>query len=352
MKTERNDELSALVSSAIAAQPSAEAIEAASNPPYPTPPHYAAFEKAARSALQIRFERGGRDPTCTTRLFERAQRFSDVVRLELTCAREFYVPDAICLLLAGGLIPVATVQEAIGALAPKTCARFLNRAIVYRLLADDNVEAAMTACGDPVMGDESWVCWRAIGEYHADRADVKSFLALWSKYGARQDRNWIDDMRRSLVIAVSKTHGWREAVLLTQNKRIGLNGHEYGMLYVALTPVAESGDTAALRRLFATEASLSDLSEIAQIRLLLNAMQINAPRPPQTDCPELDEVLARIIAVDPTVSKRQSRHRDWLLVDCWLFIGEEATLKRVRAAIRAPIYKRELKRLAKDGAIG
>jgi hypothetical protein len=48
------------------------------------------------------------------------------------------------------------------------------------------------------MGGEAWANWRAVGEYHALRADVKSFLSLWEKYSARQERFWMDALRRAL----------------------------------------------------------------------------------------------------------------------------------------------------------
>jgi hypothetical protein len=101
------------------------------------------------------------------------------------------------------------------------------------------------------------------------------------------------------------------------------------------------------RRCAEDHPHLSDLSEFAKIQLLLDALCAKTPCPPQADPTELDEIIARIIAIDPTVSKQQSRSRDFLLLECWPLIGEEATLKRVRAAVRAPIYKRELKGLAK-----
>ncbi|MDR2051293.1 MAG: hypothetical protein LBQ63_05940 [Deltaproteobacteria bacterium] len=54
------------------------------------------------------------------------------------------------------------------------------------------------ACDHPLMGGEAWANWRAVGEYHALRADVKSFLSLWEKYSARQERFWMDALRRAL----------------------------------------------------------------------------------------------------------------------------------------------------------
>ncbi|MDR0439731.1 MAG: hypothetical protein LBI59_01925 [Candidatus Accumulibacter sp.] len=349
--------LSELALDAISALPSPQEQEAASRPPYPMPAYKAAFLPVAREALRRRLEQGGADPLCSTALLERAQKFSDAARVELANTDgpagdpqrlvDSDVCDMICLLLAGGLIPVDTARKAAESSACHLESRFLQRAIVYRHLADGDAESAKAACDDPVWGDEAWVGWRAVGEHFAAAADAKSFLALWPKYQARQGRDWMDDMRRSLVAAVSRARGWREAVALTRDKHIGNKGHFYGMLYVALTPFAESGDTKTLRRLF-DEPALAGLDEFGRLQLLVDAMCAAMPGPAQTDHPELGEILARIIAIDPAVSKQQSRQRDGLLLDCWPVVGEPATLKRLRAAIRAPLYRREISGLAKD----
>jgi hypothetical protein len=355
--------LGELALDAIGALPSPAEKEAASRPPYPMPACKAAFLTTAREALRRRLEQGGADPMCSTRLLERAQKFSVAARNELagiggTIGKsekrlpprqlvDSDVSDMICVLLAGGLIPVDTARKAAESSAYELAPRFLQRAIVYRHLADGDLAAANAACDSPVWGDEAWVGWRAVGEYFAGRADAQSFLALWPRYRARQERDWMDDMRRSLVVAVSRARGWREAAALTRDKHIGNKGHIHGMLYVALTPLAESGDTGTLRRLF-DEPALAGLSELARLQLLVDAMCAAMPEPARTDHPELDEVFARIVAIDPTVSKQQSRQRDWLLLGCWPLVGEPATLKRLRAAIRAPLYRREISGLAKD----
>ncbi|MDR2007045.1 MAG: hypothetical protein LBP78_07380 [Acidaminococcales bacterium] len=344
------DELSALALEAIRTLPTDEERETAGRPPYPTPKCHLAFEKAARAARAARLEKGGDDPMCSTRLFEPAVRFSTAAALELSRPEGIGldVSDMLCLLLAGGAVSVATAETAISGNAFRLSTKYLCRAGVYRLLVDGDEESAKAACDRPVMGCETWVNWRAVGEYYAMRADVKSFLSLWKKYSARQERFWMDTMRRALVEAVSKAQGWREAVKLTRRGEIGSKAHELGMIYVALSPVAATGDTAALRKLFETGECPAELSEIAKLWLLLDVLSVTTPHPPQFDPPELGEIIARIVAVDPTVSKQQSRNRDLLLMECWPLIGGKTTLERVRAAIRAPVYKRELKRLAKE----
>lgn len=344
--------LERLAIDAIGYSPSDEEIEAASRPPYPTPTSVVPFQEAAIAALQTRIGCDP-DPLCTTRLYEPAGRFSVRAPHDADSRLGFNVSDAICILLAGGLISVATAQRVVCASASEQARSFLQRAIVYRLLADGDLLGAMEAAASPNFDQEQWVGWRAIGEYHAARADAPAFFSLWPKYESRQQRNWVENMRRQLVDAVSCTYGWRDALTLTRDKRIGVKGNIHGMAYVALRPLAKQATVPELDHLLATSpelVQLDALSDLARLQLLVDAMRASTPRAPADDPPDLDAVLSRIIAVDPTSSKQQSQHRDWLLMDCWPLVGNAATLKRVRGAIRAPSYKRELSMLAKDAA--
>ncbi|SFP22960.1 hypothetical protein SAMN05443579_109309 [Variovorax sp. PDC80] len=342
--------LDALVIQAIQYVPSEEELALATRPPYPTPAALIPFQDAARTALRARLMQGP-DPFCSTRLYESARRFSNSAPSVISDRLGFDVSDAVCMLLAGGLIPVATAERAARASASHLTPGFLQRAIVYRLLADEDLSAASQAATSPNLGTEPWVGWRAIGEHHAARADAPAFLALWPKYESRQQRNWMDDMRRQLVKAVSRVHGWRDALALTRDKRIGTKAHVNGMAFIALQSLATKTAVSELDTLLTTEpelASLDTLDAMARLHLLVDAMRASAPRAPAEDPPYLDAVLSRIIDIDPKISKEQSRRRDWLLMECWPLIGHPATLKRVRAAIRAPSYKRELSALAKD----
>jgi hypothetical protein len=303
---------------------------------------HAAFEDAAMAALRERLDRGGPDPMGTYRLYDAAQSFTDRARVALKRrppAAGFDVLDAICLLLTGGLTTMETAETIRGSLTGSSAA-FLHRAIVYRHLGDGDISRARQAADHPVMGEHTWVAWRAVGEYYAAQADAERFLGAWPKYSAGKNREWIDTMRRTLVIAVSRARGWREAVALTGDKRIGTD-HKAD----ALAPIAATGDTASLSQLFATEPEVAALGELTKLRLLIDAMLADPAAPPDDDHPELAGVLARLVAVDPTVSKGQMRTRDWLLVSCWPVIGRPETLTAVRAAVRTPNLRRELTRL-------
>lgn len=344
-------DLDPLLLQAVQFSPSDEEENASACPPYPTPAALRPFQAAAQAALHKRLAQQDADPLCSTRLYESAERFSESAPRVLRATHAFNVSDVVCLLIAGALISVDTAQRAIAACTLRLAPRFMQRALVYRLLADADVAGAARAADSPVFGEEAWVGWRAIGDHHAAQADAPAFLALWPRYGARFQRSGIDDMRRQLVEAVSRVHGWRDALALTRHKHIGNGAHVHGMAYVALRPLAEHTPVEELDALLhsAPELATCDaLDELGRLNLLVDALRASTPRRPGQDPPMLNDVLGRIIAIDPRATKLQGQRRDWLLMDCWSLIGDPATLKRVRAAIRAPMYRRELSVLAKD----
>ena len=118
------------------------------------------------------------------------------------------------------------------------------------------------------------------------------------------------------------------------------------MLKTALQPLTQSKTTSELDQLIASTDEFADLPEAWRLVSLVDAM-LTHPQDPvsQADHPELEGILDRIIALDPTESKEQSRLRDYALSKTWPLIGQEATLRRMRSAIRAPMLRNEYDRL-------
>lgn len=341
------DRLIQLLFEAVTYSITPDETEAYSEPPHPLPAVLESFYDAAKEVLQQRLTDGGENPLCSIRLYEAAGYFTNEVRNWLYGA-DLQVSDPICLLLAGGLVSVEIVRQAIEVCADLLAPSWMQRAIVYRLCAKGQLDAAMQAADSEVFGEEKWVGWRAVGDYLAHEGDAAAFLKLWPKYKAVHQRHIIDGMRRDLIEAVSHRYGWREAVELSRDKRMSPKSHLNGLAYVALRPVAETGDVKALDRLLSTE-ELPGLDELARLQLLIDAMQASYPKADESgsdaDHPDLSWVLPRIEAIDPSVSKERSRRRDWLLCDLWPVIADPATLKRVRSAVRAPLYRKELREL-------
>ena len=187
--------------------------------------------------------------------------------------------------------------------------------------------------------------WRCIGEFFAERADAEEVFALWPKYEATRDRNGIDRIRATLLRETARCHGWRAAAELASHSRMGSKAGYSDRLKVALRHYAEQGDPLALRELIASEAVLSGVEPVDRMHLLILAIRASDRGVVGQDHELLPGVIDEIISLDPLESKQLSRTRDWLLVECWPAIEEQATLDRVRGAVRAPMWKRELKTL-------
>ncbi len=187
--------------------------------------------------------------------------------------------------------------------------------------------------------------WRCIGEFFAERADAEGVFALWPKYEAARDRNGIDRIRATLLRETARFHGWRAAAGLASHPRMGSKAGYSDRLKVALRDYAEQGDPLALRDLIASEAVLSAVEPVDRMHLLILAIRASDRGIVGQDHELLSGIIDEIVSLDPFASKQLSRTRDWLLVECWPAIEEQSTLDRVRGAVRAPMWKRELKTL-------
>lgn len=321
--------------------------EAASEPPYTLPAVLTSFYEVAAEVLRCRMEESDENPLGSERLLESPAYFSDMARNWLN-GGDLDVSDPVCVLLAGGIISVETVEQAIKVCTDHLSPKFMQRAIVYRLCAEGKLDDAIKAADSEIFGDEKWTGWRAVGDYLARNGDDTMFFKLWAKYKATLRRDYIDRMRIDLIDAISRRRGWREAVEVAHDKRMNPKSHENGLIYVALRPLTETCDAKTMDKLLNTE-NLPDLDEPARLQLLIDAMLASYPKSGEpgydADHPDLVWVLPRIVAIDPTISKEMSRRRDSLLVDMWSVIGNSATLKQVRSAIRTPMFKRELMQL-------
>lgn len=333
-----------LALAAVVSAPSDADYELWRRPPYPTPPGWVAFQSAAFEALHERLDRGGADPFMTCRLYEPERTFVDSASRLVSGTRMFEPFDTVCHLLAGGIVSVGDVHTIIEALDVESLNRaHLQRAIVYRCLADGDVDQAAIEADSVWLGDQVWVGWRALGSHYAAAGDAKSLFGLWRRYEAGKERDQMARLKRTLVSTVAGEQGWRAALDLATDKRLGP-----AYAGVAFEPLAKSGDVDGLLELFDRADGLDAVAELTRLDLLVEALCASSDPNPLLDHPHLGEILARVIAIDPATSKAVMRQRDQLLFSLWPAIGEAATLQRVRAAVRTPSYRRELKRLPRD----
>lgn len=316
-------------------------------PPVPRHPFIdVALEALARRAATIEPESAD-DPLCAERQRDRPYWFTRRVATTVRTARPGGVgnppllPDLGCLLLAGGLLEVADLERAAEG-SRESVAECFGRAIVYRHLADGDLEAATAAAAHPRLASMPEIGWRAIGDHHARRGDAAAFLALWTRYDTRTEKQWIQEARRTLVEQVSRHHGWRDGLAAAHRPRISTAGTRDELIRVALGPLAESVREPELVELLDSAPELAEVGALDRLDLRVRSVRAHGEdRALHTDHPALRPLLDEVIAVDPTTSRNVMRVRDRMLVDLWPAVGTPPTLAELRRALRTPAWKRE-----------
>jgi hypothetical protein len=310
--------------------------EAARTPPYPLPAARRAPRDRLVRELVDRLPAEGDGPLTVTRVRGTPIPYrSEVASLERPGRFDF--GDAACALLAVGALDDADVT-ALAELLPAHCG--IRRQQVLNRLALDELDEARAAAGRIAAGF-SWVAYRDIAGVLADRGDTTGFFADWKHYEARQDRTGMANLKRRLVVGVARKDGWEAALAVTRDKRVGPEFARFAF------DAFVDGDVEGLLRLFAGDAA-GVLSEQDELSTLARAVRAASDHNPERDHPVLGEIVDRIIAVDPSTDKATMRWRDAELFGLWPAYGEQATLDRVRKAVRTPGYKRELTTLARD----
>lgn len=329
------DHLATSALTAIAVIPSDAERDAWARPPYPTPSGLQPFRNAAIAAIQAAWN-GTDNPFCPCRWIDHDTHFQTKANGLITGRTGFGVSDTICMLLAIGLLSPQTGRAAAEQHSHPATQRYLLRATLYRLLALGEIKAARDLATHPIFGSESWVAWRAIGEFYARTADANAFFGDWSHYAMQHEKRWAEAMKTSLITAVSQQMGWQAAAALTRHTHLG-----NGFLLTAVRPLSSSMDADALDALLTTHDDVRGMPEAEKLLLLVEATRCDPTAPVQRDHPKLDALLTRIEALNATSSSEMARQRDALLIECWPLVGEAKSLKRLRASIRAPAYRRQ-----------
>lgn len=330
--------LSEIVRRALAAPIDGAEEQAWRNRPYRTPTPWRELEAALGAVVQDapgdvadRLTVGG--------ILVAPTRFGDAVRQGR--ARSFRAGHAVVLLLAAGALDVDDVDAlAAGDVASGHTLAVWRRQLVLDALAAGDVDAATRAAD--AIGEHTFMGHRDIGAFHAARGDAPAFFASWSRYHAATERVGMSRLKQQLVRGVAERDGWAAALTVVGDRRMG---PKYAA--EAFEAWAATGDVHGLFAVFDGDAA-GVLAELDELGLLVTALVAAAPRSPDSDVDGLSEVYARLRAIDPSVDKATMRRRDFLLSRLWPAIGEVATLKAVRATIRTPALRSELKRLARD----
>jgi hypothetical protein len=310
---------------------------ASRTPPYPVPEPLRGARDRIAAELNSRPET--HDNLAAARIGVEATPVRMLVSA-LSRDRDINWSDAVCALIATGALRDADLD----AIEPELDDRwrpFVMRQRALTRVVNGDVEGAVEIA-ERMPADSRYRVYRDIGWAAARAGDVELFRRFAKHYEPAKERNGMTSLRAELVSGVAAEHGLDAAVEVARDPSIGT-----GYLGHTASRIARSGDIAALDAALAGPlAGLID--ERARLSLLIEAVAADSPERPQHDHPRLGELLDAIIAIDPSESKDVMRAREAMLFHSWPAIGDEATLKRVRAALRTPNYKRELSRLARD----
>ena len=309
--------------------------EAAAEPPYPVPAARVAPRERLIGELVARLPATGNGPLTVARALGTPRLYRHAVH-SLCRPGRFRFADAACVLLAVGALDSSDI-DAVIPLLPRTCG--IRRQQVLNRLAADDLTGALEAA-DRIPDDTSWAGHRDIAAVLADRGDVAGFFAGWRRYSASRNRDGMVGLKARLVAGVARAEGWPAALEVTGDKRIGPRFTQYAFS-------AFGADVEGLSRVLTGEAA-DVLSEIDELGVLAQALREATGKDPECNHPLLDQTVERIIAVDPATDKATMRARDGLLFSLWPAIGEQATLDRVRKAVRTPNLRRELTTLPRD----
>jgi hypothetical protein len=314
--------------------PTPEESSAASSPPYRLPSYLIPHKERVLSELDA----GLKGAPCTSRILAQVVPFSpDLARRSY--GWHLWFDDAACWLVASRRLSVSDAHAIIAAV-PSMNASGLRRQIVLTHLFDGEVDLAREEAER--IGEMAWAAYRDIGSHHASQGNVAAFFAEWRNYAAGKDRHQIDRMRRELVTSVARKDGWKAAVDLTGDKRVGPN-HRID----AFRPWAATGDIEGMLQAFTSGEAVGVLTELDELTVLVDALRVD-PHRTEREHPRLPGLLDRIIAVDVTKDKETMRRRDGLLLELYPAYEEQATLARARAAVRTPRFRNELRYLARE----
>lgn len=205
------------------------------------------------------------------------------------------------------------------------------RLVEASLMADDVVTAQAIAAA--ISGTTAHLGWREIAAYHAARGDAAAFLRGWSHYDAGRDRAQLQRLKTRLVRAVAGREGWQAGLEVVRDSRIGDAFRVH-----AFEPPAYGYDD--LLTLFGGDAA-GVLAEADELHCLVAAAVAESRPRPLADHHGVDQLLARVAAIDADANRESMRVRDRLLSTLRMAIGSDETLARLRAQIRTPRLRAE-----------
>jgi hypothetical protein len=320
-----------------------EESDRASCPPYPFPDRVIRHHDVVLAEVERLRREGRTDRTCTRANWEKQpQPWESRANLLRDAHLSSFFGDALRLLFAAGDLSAAEFEAVIAQVPDDVTRNHLRGQLVHVLLADGHVadaERVSDTFEDFHGQDQRFFGHRRVARWFAQRGDAAEFFARWSRLAAGRERHDMGGLKETLVESVARVHGWRAAITVAGDKRLGPAYRRF-----AFTPLAENGEVERLCELFSFPEGTDLLGELDQLQVLAAALTTKAQRTGVATREPFARVLHRIIAVDPS-QKQAMRVRDWMMFRLWPAYPDADTLALARKSVRTPDLRHELKAL-------
>lgn len=318
----------------------ADEVERLNRPPYPLPDRLLPHRDVARAEIVRLLREGVTDGTCVLTLHDSyaeewsalADRFLDE-RLQFHGSKLF--SGALMLMFSAGAMAADEFEAVIAGVPDAIVRNQLRNQLIHVLLGQGEVLRAEQVSGTL---EDGWEFFghRRVALWCAQNADAAGFFSRWPRLAAAKERQHLQTLKTVLVHSVARRHGWRAALDVVADKRIGPK-----LRSSAFQALAESGEAAQLLAVFSSPDGHDLLTEVEQLEVLAAALAAKATTTGLATREPFTEVLDRIVALDPS-DRSVMQARDAMLLRLWPAYPDADALALARKSARTPRIKREL----------
>ncbi len=318
----------------------ADEVERLNRPPYPLPDRLLPHRDVARAEIERLRQEGKTDSTCVLTLYDTyAERWSTLADRFLDDRPRFHGSElfsgALMLMFSAGAMSADEFEAAVADVPDAIVRDQLRSQLIHALLGEGEVARAEQVC-ETLEDGWDFLGHRRIALWCAQNGDAAEFFSRWPRLAATKERQHLQRLKTVLVHSVARRHGWRAALDLVADKRIGPKFRP-----TAFQPLTESGEVDQLLAVFSSPDGRDLLADVEQLEILAGALAAKATTTGVATREPFTEILDRIVALDPS-DRSVMRARDAMLLRLWPAYPDADALTLARSSARTPGIKREL----------
>ncbi|WP_406281117.1 hypothetical protein OH799_16175 [Nocardia sp. NBC_00881] len=317
-----------------------EERERRSRPPYPLPDRLVWCRDLVFAEVERLRREGEPNCSCVMGTLDWGSQSWETIANQLRHAHGHDTfSEALILLFAASDMSPAEFENVIPHVPSDITRNKLRSQLIHALLGVGEIARAeqISDTLEPFRGrDQRFLGHRRIAYRFARQGDAAAFFGRWPRLDPRQERHHMGELKKTLVESVGGGHGWREAIKVTGDRRLGP-----AYRINAFADLAEAGEVEQLRELFSTTEASGLLRVTDELAVLSRALVAKATRTGVATHEPFTAILHRIIAIDPS-DKQAMRERDGMLLTLWPAYPGLDTLALARKSARTPSIRREL----------